>query len=93
MDNEYCPCQMNKNKAIIKLDCIERTNEGFLQNLTQIKENNDFSQMIVFNIQNKFLQNISNSNLRHLISMNLKNLSITDCKIQSNEKLHVKIQQ
>ena len=62
IDNEYCPCQMNRNKEIIKLDCIERTNRNFLQNLTQIKEQYEFSQIIVLNIQFKLIQNISNSN-------------------------------
>jgi Leucine-rich repeat (LRR) protein len=77
---------MNRNKAIIKLDCIERTNKDFLQNLTQIKEQYEFSQMIVLNIQNKLIQNISNSNLRHLLSINLRDLSVTDCKMQSIDK-------
>jgi Leucine-rich repeat (LRR) protein len=82
IDNENCSCQLNGIKTIIKLDCIEKTNEEFLQNLSQIKANYDFSQMIVFNIQNKFLQNISNSNLKHLLSVNLRNLLMTNCKIQ-----------
>jgi Leucine-rich repeat (LRR) protein len=86
IDHEYCPCQLNGYKTIIKLDCIEKTNEEFLQNLSQIKANYDFSQMIVFNVQNKLIKNISNSNLRHLLSMNLKDLSISDCKIKSINK-------
>ena len=82
MDHECCSCQLIGIKTIIQLDCIEKTNEEFLQNVSQIKANYDFSQMIVFNIQNKFIKNISNSNLRHLLSINLRNLSITDCKIK-----------
>ena len=82
IDNEYCSCQLNGIKTIIKLDCIEKTNEEFLHNVSQIKANYDFSQMIVFNVQNKFIKNISNSNLKHLLSVNLRNLLITDCKIQ-----------
>jgi insulin-like growth factor-binding protein complex acid labile subunit len=86
IDNEYCSCQLNGINRIIKLDCIVRTNEEFLQNLFQIKANYEFSQMIVFNVQKKFIQNISNSNLRHLLSMNLRNFSIIDCKIKSINK-------
>jgi Leucine-rich repeat (LRR) protein len=86
IDNEYCSCQLNGIKTIIKIDCIEKTNEEFLQNLFLIKSNYDFSQMIVLNIQNKFKQNISNSNLRHLLSVNLRHLLITDCKIKSINK-------
>jgi Leucine-rich repeat (LRR) protein len=86
IDNEYCLCQLNGSKTIIQIDCIEKTNEEFLQNLFQIKSNYDFSQMIVFNIQNKFIQNISNSNLRHLLSVNLRHFSINDCKIKSINK-------
>jgi Leucine-rich repeat (LRR) protein len=86
IDNEYCSCQLNGNKTIIQIDCIEKTNEEFLQNLFQIKTKYDFSQMIVFNIQNKFKQNISNSNFKHLLSVNLRNFSITDCKIKSINK-------
>ena len=71
IENEYCSCQLNGNKTIIKLDCIEKTNIDFLQNLTKLKENYDFYQMIVFNIQNKLIKNISNSNMRHLLSLNL----------------------
>jgi Leucine-rich repeat (LRR) protein len=82
IDNEYCSCHLNGNNKIIKLDCLEKTKTDFLQNLTQIKINYDFSQMIVLNIQNKLIQNISNSNLRHLISLNLVSLSINNCKIQ-----------
>jgi insulin-like growth factor-binding protein complex acid labile subunit len=86
IDNEYCSCQLNGIKTIIQIDCIEKTNEEFLQNLFLIKEHYDFSQMIVLNIQNKFKQNISNSNLRHLLSVNLRHLLITDCKIKSINK-------
>jgi insulin-like growth factor-binding protein complex acid labile subunit len=85
IDNEYCSCQINGKSKIVKLDCVESTNRDFLQNLTKIKENFDFSQMIALNIQNKLIRNISNSNLRHLLSLNLRNLSITDCKMQSIE--------
>ncbi len=81
-ENEYCSCQLKGSKTIIKLDCVEKANEEFLQNLTQIKEHYDFSQMLVLTVQNKLIKNVSNSNLRHLLSVNLRNLSITDCKIQ-----------
>jgi Leucine-rich repeat (LRR) protein len=86
IDNEHCSCQLNGNKTIIILDCIEMTNKDFLQNLTQINEQYDFSQMIFLNIQNKLIKNISNSNLRQLFSVNLRNLSINNCKIQSLNK-------
>ena len=86
MENEYCSCQLIGSKTIIKLDCIERTNKEFLQNITQIKESHDFSQMLVLTVQNKLIRNISNSNLRHLLSVNLRNLSINDCKIKSINK-------
>jgi Leucine-rich repeat (LRR) protein len=86
IDDEYCSCQLNGYKTIIELDLIEKTNSDILKNLSQIKEDYDFSQMIVFNVQNKLIQNISNSNLRHLLSVNLKFLSITDCQIKSIEK-------
>jgi Leucine-rich repeat (LRR) protein len=86
IDNEYCSCHLNRNRTIIKLDCIEKTNTDILKNVSQTKEHYDFSQMIVFTVQNKLIKNISNSNLRHLLSPNLKTLSISDCKIQSIEK-------
>ncbi len=86
LDKEYCFCQLNDNKIIIKLDCLGKTNEEFLQNLTRIKERYNLSQMIVFNVQNKLIRNISHSNLRHLLSLNLRYLSITDCKIEYIEK-------
>jgi predicted transcriptional regulator len=80
IDNEYCPCQLIGSKTIIQIDCIERTNEEFLQDITQLKESYDFSQILVLTVQNKLIRNISNSNLKHFLSVNLRNFSITDCK-------------
>jgi insulin-like growth factor-binding protein complex acid labile subunit len=84
--NEYCLCQLNENKNILKFDSIEKTNQDFLQNSTQIKENLNFTGMIAFVIRNKLIKNISNSNVRHLLSVNLKSLSIKDCKLKKIER-------
>ncbi len=86
IDNEYCSCQYIGNNVIIKLDCIEVTNEDFVQNLTRIRENYDFSQMRSLNIRNKLINTISNSNVRHICSLNLIHLSMDDNKIKSIER-------
>ena len=86
IDTEYCSCQMNGKNTIIKLDCTEKTNQVFLNNLYQIKETYNFSRMIDLNIRNKLIKNISNSSVRHLLSINLKKLSINDCGIKSIQR-------
>jgi Leucine-rich repeat (LRR) protein len=77
---------MYNNNTIIKIDCIEKTNDEFLQSLTLTNENFIFSQLIEFNVKNKLLKNISNSSLRQLFSSNLRKLSLNDCKIKFIEK-------
>ena len=74
------------NNTIIKIDCIEETNDEFLQNFTLTNENFIFSQVIEFNVRNKLLINISNSSVRQLFSRNLRRLSLNDCKIKFIEK-------
>jgi Leucine-rich repeat (LRR) protein len=71
---------------IVKLDCIEKTEKEFLQDLSQVKENIVMTKMIELNIQNKLIRKISSSNVKHLLSLNLRSLSIKDCKVQSIEK-------
>jgi hypothetical protein len=68
---------------IVKLDCIEKTEKEFLQDLSQVKENIVMTKMIELNIQNKLIRKISSSNVKHLLSLNLRSLSIKDCKVQS----------
>jgi Leucine-rich repeat (LRR) protein len=71
---------------VIKLECIERTNADLMQNMENLKENLDYTQMVEFNLKNKLINNISTSNVRYLMSLNLKRLAINICKIQSIEK-------
>jgi Leucine-rich repeat (LRR) protein len=68
---------------IIKLECFDKTNEDFIQNLANAKVSYEFSQITEMNIKNKVIKNISNSNIRDLMSLNIKRLAINDCKIQS----------
>ena len=86
IDNKSCSCQLIGIKYIIKLDCFENTNQDFMQNLTKIKQEYDFSQMIELKVKNKLIRNISNSNIGNLRTLQLRRLSITECKIQSISK-------
>jgi Leucine-rich repeat (LRR) protein len=86
MDNEFCSCVILERNIILKLDCLQQTNDVFIQNVTKTKYAYDFFQMIEFNLKNKLINNISSSNARHLLSLNLKILSIENCKIKSIEK-------
>ena len=38
IDSEYCSCALNGINSVIKLDCVEKKNEDFIQNLTETKE-------------------------------------------------------
>ena len=83
IDNLYCSCKLFGKKEIVKLDCLEKTDQDFMQNLTKIKEKYDFSQIIELNVKNKLISNISKSNIGKLRTLQLRNLSITECKMQS----------
>ena len=87
IDNENCFCLLFESNIIIKLDCNEKTNDDFIQNLAEINETFIFTQMIEFNIKNKLISNISNSNVKILLlSLSVRNLSINECKVKSIEK-------
>jgi Leucine-rich repeat (LRR) protein len=65
---------------------MDKINDDFMQNFTQVKATYEFSQIIEINIKNKLIKNISNSNVKNLLSLTIKRLTLNDCKIQSINK-------
>ena len=86
INNEYCACQLLGRNTIIKLNCIEKTNDDFINDLKEVKETFVLTQMIELTVRNKLIKNISHSNISSLLTLNIKSLSINDCKISTINK-------
>jgi Leucine-rich repeat (LRR) protein len=86
IDNENCSCELLKDKIIISLTCVEKNDNEFLQNLTQIKANYIFTEMLELTLENKLFKNISKPSVRDLFSNKLVSLSIKNCQVQSINK-------
>jgi insulin-like growth factor-binding protein complex acid labile subunit len=74
------------NNSVVKLDCLENTNAEFITNLTQLKENFNFSHIIELNIKHKLINNIADSNVKSLFKQSLRRLSINKCNLKSIKK-------
>ncbi len=70
----------------MSLNCKENSDQEFIQNLTQLKRDYVFEEIVELYLENKLIKNISNPNVKEILSTNLVSLSIANCKVQSIDK-------